>query len=82
MRVIGLSVSFYNRGKCPKYIYKKIVSNYDQEIPPSQTADKPMAPRGRATQQSGDTTPGRQTMQSNQLSLPHQGDCETRRDIK
>ena len=31
----------------------KIVSEYDQEIPQSQTADKPMAPpRGRATQQS------------------------------
>ena len=30
-------------------------SEYDQEIPQSQTADKPMAPRGRATQQSQDT---------------------------
>ena len=29
----------------------KIVSEYDQEIPQSQTADKPMAPQGRATQQ-------------------------------
>ena len=28
----------------------KIVSEYDQEIPHSQTADKPMAPQGRATQ--------------------------------
>ena len=27
-------------------------------------------------------TPGRQTKQSNQLSLPHQDDCNTRRDIK
>ena len=27
---------------------KKIVSEYDQEIPQSQTADNPMAPRGRA----------------------------------
>ena len=33
----------------------KLVSEYDQEIPESQTADKPMAPRGRATQQSRDT---------------------------
>ena len=32
-----------------------IVNEYDQEIPQSQTADKPMAPRGRATQQSRDT---------------------------
>ena len=30
-------------------------SEYDQEIPQSQTADKPMAPRGIATQQSQDT---------------------------
>ena len=28
----------------------KIVSKYDQEIPQSQIADNPMAPRGRATQ--------------------------------
>ena len=27
----------------------KIVSEYDQEIPLSQTAEKPMAPHGRAT---------------------------------
>ena len=30
----------------------KIVNEYDQEIPQPQTADKPMVPRGRATQQS------------------------------
>ena len=47
----------------------KIVSEYGQEIPQSQTADKSMALRGRATQPSRDT--GRQTKQSNQLSLPH-----------
>ena len=29
-------------------------SEYDQEIPQSKTADKPMAPRGRVTQQSCD----------------------------
>ena len=33
----------------------KIVSEYDQEIPQSQTADNPVAPRGRAAQQSRDT---------------------------
>ena len=27
-------------------------------------------------------TPGRQIKQSNQLSLPHQDECKTRRDIK
>ena len=30
----------------------KIVSEYDQEIPQSQTADNPLAPRGRAAQPS------------------------------
>ena len=58
----------------------KIVSEYDQEIPQSQTADNPIAPRGRAAQTS--RTPGRQIKQSNQLSLPHQDDCNTRIDIK
>ena len=29
-----------------------------------------------------DETPGRQIEQSNQLSLPHQDDCNTRMDIK
>ena len=32
-----------------------IVSEYDQEIPQSQTADYPMATRGRAAQPSQDT---------------------------
>ena len=32
----------------------KIVSEYDQEIPQSQTADDPVAPRGRAAQPSRD----------------------------
>ena len=45
------------------------------------TADNPTAPRGRASQPSRDT---RKTnfKQSNQLSLPHQDDCNTRVDIK
>ena len=33
----------------------KRVSEYDQEIPQSQKADNPMAPRGRAAQPSRDT---------------------------
>ena len=33
----------------------KIVSEYDQEIPQSQTADNLVAPRGRAAQPSRDT---------------------------
>ena len=36
-------------------LYTKIVSEYDQEIPQSQTADNPVAPRGRAAQPSQDT---------------------------
>ena len=37
----------------------KIVSEYDQEIPKSQIADNPMAPRGRAAQ------PPRETRKTN-----------------
>ena len=33
----------------------KKVSEYDQKMPQSQTADEPMAPQGRARQQSQDT---------------------------
>ena len=58
----------------------KIVSEYAQEIPQSQTADNPMAPRGRALNHH--EKPGRQIKQSNQLSLPHQDNCNTRKDIK
>ena len=38
-------------------LFSKIVSDYDQEIPQSQTADKHMTQQGRATQ-----PPGRQTL--------------------
>ena len=54
-------------------------SEYDQEISQSQTADNPVALRGTAAQPSRDT---RQIKQGNQLSLPHQDDCNTRMDIK
>ena len=37
--------------KCSIHAFCKN-SEYDQEIPQSQTVDKPMAPRGRATQKS------------------------------
>ena len=50
---------------------RKIVSEYDQEIPQSQTADKPMAPRGRAIQQSRDN---RKTRKAKQPAHPH---CKT-----
>ena len=48
------------------------MSEYDQEIPQSQTADNPAAHRGRAAQ-----PPQRQTKQSNQPPPPHQDDCNT-----
>ena len=35
--------------------HKKIVSEYDQEIPQSRTAENPLAPRGRAAKPSRDT---------------------------
>ena len=38
-----------------EFSYLKIVSEYDQEIPQSQTADNPVTPRGRAAQPSRDT---------------------------
>ena len=62
-----------------RLVLLKIGSEYDQEIPQSQTADNPVAPRGRAAQPP--RTPGRQIKQSNQFSLPHQDDCNTRMDI-
>ena len=49
--------------------YRKIVSEYDQEIPQSQTADKLMATRRRATQPSRDTSKTNQAKQS-ALSSP------------
>ena len=42
-------------GPCSWLQSKKIVGEYDQEIPQSQTADKPTVPRERATQQWRDT---------------------------
>ena len=42
---------------CSDYsvVMPKIVSEYDQEIPQSQTAYNPVAPRGRVAQPSRDT---------------------------
>ena len=55
-------------------------SEYDQEIPQSQTADNPWHREEEPLNHH--ETPGRQIKQSNQLSLPHQDDCNTRMDIK
>ena len=38
-----------------QYFWLKIVSEYDQEMPQSQTADNPLASRGMAAQPSRDT---------------------------
>ena len=53
------------------YYRIQILSEYDLEIPQSQTADKPMTPWERVTQQSRET---RKTNKAKQptLSLPHQ----------
>ena len=40
--------------KCGNTSTLKIVNEYYQELPNLQIADKPVAPHGRATQQSGD----------------------------
>ena len=49
---VRLESKFY--GSC-KISTPKIVSEYDQEIPQSQTADNPVALRGRAAKASRDT---------------------------
>ena len=46
--MIGYATKSQNQNQ----IILKIVSAYGQEIPQSQTADKPVAPRGNATHQS------------------------------
>ena len=38
-----------------RQVLVKNLSEYDQEIPQSQTADNPVAPRGRTAQPSRDT---------------------------
>ena len=44
----------------------KKVSEYDQEIAQSQTAEKPVAPRGRATQQDTETESDTNTVEAQQ----------------
>ena len=58
----------------------KIVSEYDQEIPQSQTAATPLHRKEESLNHH--ETPRRQIKQSNQLSLPNQDDCNTRMNIK
>ena len=44
-----------NQNQTSKPPSSNLVSEYDQEIPQSQTADNPVARRGRAAQPSRDT---------------------------
>ena len=53
-------------------------SEYDQEIPQSQTADNPMAPRGRAAQPSRDT---RKTNSAKQSALSSPSSSGFRRKL-
>ena len=55
-------------GSTGGHLYQVAVKNseYDQEIPQSQTVDSPMAPRGRAAQPSRDT---RKTNKAKQPAL-------------
>ena len=57
-----------------KIVY--IVSEYDQEIPKSQTTDTPVHDKEEPLNHH--ETPGRQMKQGSQLSLPHKDDCNTR----
>ena len=74
-------ISLYERGNLthePSYYFEVAMqcvqclrmftnSEYDQEIPQSQTADKSVVPRGRATQQARDT---RKTNKANHPAHP------------
>ena len=51
----GVGCQTFSGGGGPNASFCRIVSEYDQEIPQSQTADNPVAPRGRAAQPSQDT---------------------------
>ena len=53
--VLGMNACIFeqNRGSMPTIKgLLKLVREYDQEIPQSQTADNPMVPRGKSTQAS------------------------------
>ena len=50
----GVGCQTFSRGG-PNASFFRIVSEYDQQIPQSQTGYNPVAPRGRAAQPSQDT---------------------------
>ena len=55
MRLIRLIAAVLEKEQSETFLMIKIVSEYDQEIPQSQTTDNPVAPRVRAAQPSRDT---------------------------
>ena len=61
------------------WTYSKI-SEYEQEIPHHKLQTTPW--HREEEPHNHYETPGRQTKQSSQLSLPQQDDCKTRMDIK
>ena len=61
-------------------IFIKIVSQYDQEIPQYKPQTTPWHREEEPLNHH--ETPGRQIKQGNQLTLPHQNDCNTTMDIK
>ena len=64
----------------PNIYIAKGVSEYDQEIPQSLPQATPWHHEEEPL--SHHETPERQIKPSNQLSLPHQDDCNTRMDTK
>ena len=76
LKVVG-SIVFL---KHTLFCSEKVLSEYDQEIPHSQT--QPTLWHREEEPLNNHKTPGRQIKQSNQLSLPHQNDCSTRMDMK
>ena len=57
-----------------KRMSQNLLNEYDQEIPQSQTADNPVAPRNMPNHHE---TPGRKLISKQSVSLPHQDDCNT-----
>ena len=54
----------------------QVVSEYDQEMPQSHTADQPTAPNEESENTNSHKTSGRQS------AIPHKDDCKTRKDTK
>ena len=75
----GILIQYCNKNNSAQ-LMAKIVSEYDQEIP--QYKRQTTLWQREEDPLNHHETPGRQIKQNNQLSLPHQDDCNTRIDIK